>query len=206
MIAFRKDFGLWWPDYDHKPEACHARVTRRVRDMDYAIGLRGRAQRRLAIQAGGHAGVWPSYLAKVFDRVYTFEPEPALFRCLCRNTNRNGRRIIPAQMALGASIGTVRMRPHVSAGSWRVTDDGTVAVQQVTIDSLQFSACDLIVLDVEGYEVEALKGAHYTIAAYQPVLHVEELDRSKDAIRDHMKSIGYKLVKEINNDAVYIPG
>lgn len=207
-ITYRREFDLWWPDYDHNSIACHKRVTRRVRDLDLAISLCSHP-RATCVQAGGHAGVWPIHLARHFANVYTFEPEPALFACLQRNVARTGEPfgIISSSKALGARDGKASMRPHISAGSWRIDPlTGSVEVDMTTIDGLKIKRCDLIVLDVEGYEVEALKGATQTIRAHRPVLHVEELDRSKDAIRAHMKAIGYRLVKRIHSDAVYISG
>lgn len=200
-IEYRKDFELWWPKYDHAPEACHARVTKTVHDVDCAVSMCKR--NLLVVQAGGHAGVWPMYLAKVFNEVMTFEPDPALFACLVRNTVSFGDRIIPNHEALGSSIGVARMRSHISAGSWSVREDGDVLVSMTTIDELRLGRCDLIVLDVEAYEVEVLNGAINTIENYSPIIHVEELPRAKDAIREHMEKIGYVLHKEVRKDAVY---
>src|SRR5690606_27165262 len=125
VIKFREDFGCWWPDYDIKPEACHKRVVSRVTDVD--IAARMCRQRRVCIQAGGHAGLWPIRLAGMFDRVLTFEPEPALFACLQKNVARSkvAHKIEARAQALGDHGGTVKLRPHCSAGSWRVDPDGT---------------------------------------------------------------------------------
>jgi FkbM family methyltransferase len=200
MITFRKDFGCWWPDYDHKPEACFSRVKKRVSDMDAAVRLAH--AHNVCVQAGGHAGHWARRLAKSFKHVLTFEPERELYECLCRNTEAVGN-IYPRPYALGAFVGEVRMVPHVSAGSWRVASNGTVPVPQITIDSLNLSHCDAIFLDVEGYEVDALQGAGTTLARFSPVLHVELLPRSKAAIETFMASSGYRLRKTIHNDAVF---
>lgn len=204
-ITYRHDFGLWWPNYDHKPVACHRRVTKRVEDMALAISLS--KEREVCIQAGGHAGVWPIYLSKRFREVHTFEPEPTLFECLRRNILSDGgpRGIIASSFALGAQKADVKMVPHVSAGSWHIANIGTFPVQQIAIDDLNLKRCNLIVLDVEGYEVEALKGAQRTIDLCRPIIHVEELARSKYAIRNHIMALGYSLRREINSDAVYIP-
>jgi FkbM family methyltransferase len=200
-ITFRTDFGCYWPDYDHKPEACFKRVMGRITDQDFAIGYA--REHRVCVQAGGHAGLWPKRLAAKFDLVYTFEPDPILYRCLELNI-KGDRKIRPYQQALATEEGQLALRPHVSAGSWRIDDEGTVPVWGTTIDNLALEACDVIYLDVEGYEVEALKGAEETIKRFAPVIHVEELPRSKDDIRAHMARLKYRLVKTIHADAVYI--
>ncbi len=179
MITYRADFGLYWPDYDHAPEKCFAYVKKHLPDMDYAISLC--RKRRVCVQAGGHAGLWPRKLAGRFDHVLTFESEPALFACLQHNT-KDCANITAHNRALGDDCCMVNMRPHPSAGSWRVSEDGTVPVVQITIDSLRLPICDALFLDIEGHEVPALKGA----------------------VSRHMADLGYTLKRKIGRDLVYV--
>lgn len=203
-ISFREDFGMFWPNYDHKPEACYSRVTKRVRDLDVMIKRLPSERRRTVIQAGGHAGVWPKYLARVFKKVYTFEPEPALYQCLQRNVTAPNVQL--SAFALGDTCTSVKLRPHVSAGSWRVDAiEGTLLVNQITIDALGLAYVDAIVLDVEGYEVNVLTGARGTIAQYKPIIMVEELDRSRQAIRHMLTSLGYREIDKVHSDHIWIP-
>ena len=200
-ISFRRDFGVWWPDYDHKPEKCFSMVRAGLGHIAATVKLSGK--RRVCVQAGGHAGLWPLELAKAFDRVLTFEPEPALFDCLARNVEGAGN-IEARRLALSDRAGHAEMRPHCSAGSWRIQAGGGFRVECVTIDSLGLEACGAIVLDIEGHEVEALKGAADTITRFSPVLHVEVLPRAADAIAGHMAAIGYRLHHTAGRDAVYV--
>lgn len=205
MITFRADFGdgWWWPNYDHKPEKCYSLVSRQLSDADVAASHA--KHKRVCVQAGGHAGLWPLRLAKSFDHVYTFEPEPALFECLRRNVYGKdvAHKIHAVEAALGRRSCDVFMRPSVSAGSWRVDNAGTFKVKQVTIDGLELAQCDCILLDIEGYEVEALLGAVRTITRFSPMIYVEELPRSKNAIQDHLRGLGYLAVARAHNDVVY---
>src|SRR5210317_451863 len=43
--------------------------------------------KRVVVQAGGACGIYPAYLAEHFSVVYTFEPNPELFRCLISNAD-----------------------------------------------------------------------------------------------------------------------
>lgn len=201
-ITFRNDFGMWWPDYDHKPEQCHKRVMSRLKDVD--VGMKYCSHKRVAVQAGGHAGIWPRRLARFFERVFTFEPEPELYRCLVLNLETVSN-VECYPYALGADRRTVKLQPHVSAGSWKVSEDGKFPVMQIRIDDLALPNCDLIALDIEGYEVEALLGAKETIRKFSPVIYVEELERSILAIRSHLSSLNYVRKETVHNDAVYIP-
>lgn len=204
-VTWREDFQLWWPDYDKSPEECFRRVKGTLRDMDHAIGLC--ARRRVVVQAGGHAGLWPIRLAHLFSQVHTFECEPRLFDCLQRNLSHHGaaRNVTARPEALGTHAGEVMMRGAPSAGSWRIDPAGQFKVDQVAIDDLELRACDFICLDVEGYEAEVLLGAEITVRMFQPVIQVEELPRAQLAIRRVLKGFGYRQVARVHNDFVYSP-
>lgn len=199
-ISMRDDCKLWWPDYDRDPVKCLSFVHRGLTDMDITIALC--KQRRVCVQAGGHAGLWPMRLAEFFQVVYTFECEPLLCECIRRNC-KDIPNVMISDKALGAFVGEVKMLGAVSAGSWSISELGKHTVQQTTIDAMQLKRCDAIFLDVEAYEVEALTGARETIKRCRPVIHVEELPRSKAAIQRHMKELGYVAHKAVHSDVVY---
>jgi FkbM family methyltransferase len=202
VITYRPDFGLWWPDYDHKPRKCFEKVRLQINAMDATIAASRGFD--LCIQAGGHAGLWPEQLAWVYKRVITFEPEPALFACMEKNLA--GRANIEThRKALGRHDGEVSMLPHVSAGSWRVSEAGTVPVQQTTIDGLDLPACDAIILDIEGGEPEALAGALKTIKKFRPILHLEILRRADDTLPKMVNDLGYVFRFQVHNDHIFEP-
>jgi FkbM family methyltransferase len=201
-FSYREDFGMWWPLTDHKPEKCFHRVMSRHKDCDEVT--RRCVNRRLAIQAGGHAGVWANRLARSFKKVLTFEPDPNLFQCLIRNTT--GIENIQAfEQALGERSGQAWMLPHASAGSWRIDPQGTIEVPMSIIDYLGLEQCDAILLDVESYELKVLEGAGTTIDRFRPVILLEEGKR-KHEIRDHMlKEFNYRPERKIHDDMVFLP-
>jgi FkbM family methyltransferase len=205
VIHWRKEWRLFWPDYDAAPERTHAYVLKHLGDMRMTVAAA--AGRGLAIQAGGHVGIWPRELAREFDRVLTFEPDPALFNCLLRNV-ANFQNIEVSRCALGAKPRRAFMRSDKKAGSWSINADGEVAVDMVTIDGeLEWRGwprVDAILLDIEGYEVEALKGAAGAIERFRPVIHVEELGRHRAASAEYMKSIGYEERARAGRDALYV--
>lgn len=201
-ITYRESLKLWWPDYDHGADKCYQFVMNRIKDMDRAIA---RTKGRLVcVQAGGHVGLWPMRLAERFATVYTYEPDPFLYEC-CKRNCVSHERVKVSQSALGAEIAVVKMMPAATAGSWRIDKEGRIPVPQITIDSLNLPACDALFLDVEGYEVEALKGAAKTIALYKPTIMVEELPRAAGAIRAHLTGLDYRCVDRIHADAIYVP-
>ena len=154
-----------WPDGDGWCwQVIHAELPDLALGMSYAKG------RKCAVQAGGNVGVWAAHLAGVFNRVETAEPDPENYDCLRRNVPRNVRHRRAAFGERHKDVGFVPVPGNRGAGYL----GGTGEIPVVTIDGLALSACDMIVLDVEGYEPLALRGAEYTIREFRPVLMFEE--------------------------------
>ena len=127
-------------------------------------------QKRVVVQAGGNCGFYVKQYAKLFEIVYTFEPEPVNFYCL--NLNVTEPNVLKFQGCLGNEhrcVGLSKFLPDV--GSTHVSGEGSVPT--FLIDHLNLSACDLIHLDIEGYELKALNGAIETIKKYKPVIAFE---------------------------------
>lgn len=146
--------------------------------------------RRVVVQAGGCAGLWPLALSHYFDRVYTFEPEPVNFDCLRQNV-KTTENISVFDYALGDKRGYVGLtRPKAKAGLWRVGGDGEI--QMVTLDDFIDGdvVVDALVLDVEGHEVQVWKGAERLIAKHHPLLWFEGIHNT-EAINEFLKSHGY---------------
>jgi FkbM family methyltransferase len=92
-------------------------------------------------------------------------------------------------VALGPVAGSAEMHIKKNDGHNRVSNDGystptgktvkantgyqRVSVPQHTLDSYHFENVDIIKIDVEGYELEVLKGADQTIATNRPIVQVE---------------------------------
>ena len=112
--------------------------------------------------------------------VVAFEPQRLSFQLLCGNVAINGLTNVHClQKAAGDLNDRVKIpmisphEPHnfgaVSIGDGSAGED----VEIITIDSLQMKSCRLIKIDVEGMEHQVIKGGYATIAAYRPVLFVE---------------------------------
>lgn len=127
----------------------------------------------VCVQAGGACGMYPRLLSYTFKRVYTFEPNPLSFHCLVNNCQTSN--VIKTNMGLGAEPGTARLKTNglSNPGEARINAAGDTTINITTIDSLGLDCCDFIQLDVETYELEALKGAKETIKKYKPVISVE---------------------------------
>jgi FkbM family methyltransferase len=119
-------------------------------------------------------------MAQKFEAVYTFEPTPQSFYCL--NFNCPEENIVAFNAALGEKRGMVNMQfpEHKKRsktgkdnyGGFRCFPGGHVPT--LLLDDLDLSRCDLIMLDLEGYELFALKGAGKIIETCRPVIIMED--------------------------------
>jgi FkbM family methyltransferase len=65
-------------------------------------------------------------------------------------------------------------------------------IRMITIDSLNLSRLDLIKIDVERMELEVLQGARATLERFRPIIIVEQLKASREAITAVLASYGYE--------------
>lgn len=169
--GFRIERGLLWPagDVDAAPA-----LFETIRDLEivypYCKGF------DIAVQAGGNCGLWPRAMAAKFKTIFTFEPDPTNFRCLCANASQEN--VIKFNAALGDEhemIGLHRRERNIGAHFVQ----GAGPIPTLLIDDLALPACDLIYLDVEGRESHALRGAIQTICRARPVIVIEDKGMSK---------------------------
>lgn len=171
--------------------------------------------RTACVQAGGHLGVFAKYLSRFFEAVYTFEPAPELFQQL--NANVPETNVIRLQAALGASPALVdvacsrrgnKVAP-VHEGLTHIAGQGLIPTMR--LDDLQLPVLDLLYLDLEGYELYALRGAEATLARCRPVIAVEVNQNAgfygfeRDDVRRFITDRGYQFSGRVQSDEVYLP-
>lgn len=193
--------------------ACLKWSFRDLQQLDKAMKLtRGRA---CAVQAGGNLGLFPKRLAEEFARVITFEPDERLYAATKRNAPESNIEVIRA--CLGYDRTPVSLSGKRRDSSGRPAHEGLThvagagAIPQVRLDDYDLPACDLLYLDIEGYEMFALRGAEKTIDRFRPVIGVE-INRNTsfygiDAgeLRKWITSKNYMLSLRMNSDEVYTP-
>lgn len=202
--AYVKIGEIWYPTHDQEQLKYGAEASLSVdRLLFHTIG------RKVVVQAGACVGLFPRLLAAHFDEVYTFEPDDENFECLTRNCA--GIENIRYQKAvLGPDLSTASLnRVEGSCGSHHVCGAGDIPM--ATIDSLKLDACDLIALDIEGYERHALEGAVETIKRFRPVIVCEDKGLSEryghktGAVAEFLAQYGYGEVDHIGRDVVFSP-
>lgn len=209
-----REYRREWPWETFKGSAqCIKWAFRDLQNLDRALLLT--PGRDVAVQAGGNLGLFAKRLAEEFKNVYTFEPDPKLFDLMKRNAPEMNITSFNAAIGdahLPVSVKTCRRdasRRPVHEGLTHVAGHGSIP--QLMIDDLKLTACDIIYLDIEGYELRALRGAAQTVERFRPVIGVE-INRSIEfynatagELREWITSRGYRLAFTAYSDEVYVP-
>lgn len=200
--------GIWLPDHEehlehyakgHERGKWTYQANKLMAAYEYCRGD------WLAIDVGGHCGLWSMNLVKMFDTTLAFEPVKEHRDCFEKNVVGNCQ-LFP--YALGEKEGTCKI--HTTAGqsgdSW-IDGEGDIPVK--TLDSFGIVHADFIKLDCEGYELFALRGGEELIKRCKPVIIVEQKPgRGKKfglkdtAAVDYLIGLGYELKKEISGDYI----
>lgn len=196
--------GLWWPEFETGYQDVEDYIVFRMTDAE--VPLKHVRTKGICVQAGGHVGLFPRQLSKHFSFVHTFEPGAEMFAALEHNTEKYAN-IIRHNYALGAASSLVPFE-HRRSGRSKVNIDGDQnhKVRQETLDALALPRCDLIYLDVEGYELEVLKGAAKTIEKFRPVITLEVLKGRDQETTDFMTALKYYRVDRVHSDWTFVYG
>lgn len=169
----------------------------------------------IAVDAGANVGFMSLQMAKRFEMIYAFEPAQDCYECLLRNTQElHANIIIPYQKALGESLTKVHIHLNETnnTGNRQINrrSEGT-EVELIPLDELDLKDCNFFKLDIQGYELFALRGARYTIEKFHPVILIEIEDSTKlpdsfgvkpsDAL-NYLLKLGYNIKERHGVDYV----
>ena len=118
-------------------------------------------------EAGANIGVYTLQLSRLVGpegRVFAFEPDPHLFACLRENLARAGvTNVEPHPCALGSATGKLALAwDGLNSGDTHLSReprDGAAQVEVARLDEvLAGKRVDFFKLDVQGWELEVLRG------------------------------------------------
>jgi FkbM family methyltransferase len=137
----------------------------------------------LVVEVGANIGAHTVELSRLVGKagsVVAFEPQRVVFQTLCANLALNSCANVHAfQMAIGAEPGEITvpvLPPDRPANFGGLSLIGATVGERVPLrrlDDFALPSCALLKLDLEGMEVEALRGAASLIASHRPVMYVE---------------------------------
>jgi FkbM family methyltransferase len=176
----------------------------------------------LILDIGANIGNHTLYFSKVIgSQVISFEPEPHNCVCLAANViiNDLADSVKLVNFALGSMCGTIQLKMIVNSnyGSFTnipvknphhipVRDEKSVNVPLKNLDSLFFDKqISIIKLDVEGMEIDVLRGGRQIIEKCLPVLAVEciSIDLLKKTEKE-LISFGYFPMDMFNATPTFI--
>ncbi|WP_108812348.1 FkbM family methyltransferase [Sphingorhabdus sp. Alg231-15] len=158
----------------------------------------------IVLEVGANIGYYALIEARICDKIYAVEPHPENFERLKRNIALNDfDNVVVQQGAFGASDGKIPL--YVSdLSNWHSCRDAPksetdfIDVDCFTIDSFAKAneAPTFIKMDVEGYELEVLRGAEETLKTVKHLfleLHGTILTRAEmTEILDRIEAAGLK--------------
>lgn len=164
------------------------------------------------IDIGGNWGIYAYALYGLGSRLAVFEPNPQCFRAL--NSWASGKKNVDVYaVALSSYHGQGQL--HIPVDETGQEHDASasldsrcevatrcVEVEITTLDSFGFQDAKFIKIDVEGHELDALKGATKTIASSMPVMLIE-IERRHNTI--DISEI-FAFIFRLGYDGFYLDG
>jgi FkbM family methyltransferase len=176
---------------------------------------------------GAHSGLFTllgARLVGLTGRVVAFEPNPASAGNLRRHVALNRlSNVVVVQAAVANRSGRSRFTPAADLSGrlaglppseylGRLSDDGNLSVEVTTLDAAlveqQLPPPSLIKMDIEGSEVDALRGAQALLKAHHPIVlvatHGEGLPAACQAL---LGDLGYscRAMPTDQNELIFSP-
>jgi FkbM family methyltransferase len=186
-----------------------AKILGRVR----AMGIVGPGS--VVCDIGANIGNHTVYFAAVMGagRVIAFEPQAHCHGALRANIALNGLegRVSTHQALVGAENGRGRMVGFSARnlGGTTFAPDHNGVVPMLALDGVlseaEICALHLVKIDVEGMQMEVLRGAAKTLEARKPAVWVEILERGHgfDVAAAYLAQFGYEAEKLSRNDFLF---
>lgn len=170
---------------------------------------------------GSNIGTWLTWVAhsRPNASIYAFEPQPQVFQIMCGNLAINNiYNVLAYPMALGAESKWIEVdepnyATHHDFGVFSLVEQKIpdltarkLHIEIRTVDQIMrdfaIPKLDLMKIDVEGMDIDVLRGAANTINRYRPVIFIEHSDNRRSVkadIQAHMDQYQYSYQQLGNN-------
>jgi FkbM family methyltransferase len=162
---------------------------------------------RNAIDIGANVGEWTRPLAKKFQQVICFEPNPNFRECFNKNILETNVTLHPYGLSnyehtVTQGFNSTHLNEIMGDTAPRDGD-----IQCRTLDSFNLTNVDYIKIDIDGFEVPMLQGAQETIRENNPVINIEMKERKRPKIvaesRKILINLGYNCRSRVRSDEVW---
>lgn len=208
-----KRVGEWWvPDAEELQLPVLAKSGWQLDHL--AAALSHVSNFRGAVDGGAHVGTWTVAMAARFKHVTAFEPAPDTHACLERNVvDRRLTNVDLSRFGLGESkakgfgLGDdTKYHGGNTGGRYLVAGAGDLAT--VNLDRFPLPLpLDFLKLDLEGFELFALRGAQRALLRDRPIVLLEDKPRmahrfglAPHSARDYALGLGMKVIGNVGAD------
>jgi FkbM family methyltransferase len=169
-----------------------------------------KSRNKFFIDVGAHHGFFSCLAnANKVEKIYSIEPDNLNFKVLRSNLAKNGflRNTKSIKIAVGENFGKMKLYGFGTGNSAIQKWSGNVSrrVKSTTVDKLDsILSSDLplknavVKIDVEGFELQVIKGALSTISSAINVIFIIELSWQRDDYNSPIIGIELKLNEIIN--------
>lgn len=177
---------------------------------------------KIFVDCGAHMGAYSIILSDHFREVYAFEAQRRTYNQLCGNIFINEKSNITAHNKAVTDPVKASQLMDLSI----VSEDGggstiripqpdqkvlaTEKVKTITLDHYHLTDVGLLKLDVEGNELNVLKGAQYTLmrSGFPPIIfeanNDEWYEKEKAQLFEHLTSMRYQIAEIRPFDNMYV--
>tara|TARA_B100001057_G_scaffold477616_2_gene547030 strand:- start:956 stop:1597 length:642 start_codon:yes stop_codon:yes gene_type:complete len=202
--------GLWVPSLDAQIEQWREKGYPYMQDgcLKELITWCEQEEKKFncVLDIGAWCGTWSMAMEKYAKEIYCYEPNQTHFECLKRNTEQHNN-IKLFNQALGNQDGMITLTNETATQNTRVLlEQGDVKINK--LDSLDIDGVDMLKIDVEGLEMEVLRGASKKLDKIEYIM-IELNNNSKKygsnniEIEEHIQSLGFKELIKTWPDIVY---
>lgn len=160
----------------------------------------------LILDVGANIGNHTLFWAASGFAVVAFEPDKRLTSCLEASALLNEMRGVSVHsVAVSSETGVCGLQmvtPNNTAMQYAVVGGGDIPV--VRLDDMGFSGVGTLKIDVEGMDLEVLKGATNILQSDMPNIYVEAIGEQHEKVQDFLVSFGYQEIAQFNATPTYL--
>ena len=191
----------YWVLYGQHTEPTYLEDAGNGQQAQRDASLKYVEQWRVCLDIGSNIGQWTRPLAKRFQSVVCFEPNPNFRECFEKNIQEKNVLLWPYGLS---------DKEHKAKQDFNSTvlheEDGDIDCR--TLDSFGLTNIDFVKIDVDGFEIPLLNGARETLSKNDPVINIEmKRDKRIDVVvkcESILKDLGYKFQKRTKSDEVWL--
>ena len=174
-----------------------------------------RIKSKIFIDVGAYIGFYSILMSGIFEKIYAFEPLQRNFKILNKNilTNDLGQKIKTYNFALGSKEeklfgGSNRKGDLLQSSGFSLADNVNNKSEKISI----FRGDDIISLnneiitikiDVEGFELDVLKGLEKLLINNLCYLQIEIWDHNNDSVFCLLNNLNYNFLETIEGDTYF---